>query len=97
MKPQTYVSDTPTINICECTRHSDVWFDDGSIVLCVEKNLFRVHRTILCSHSEIFSDMFGLPRPLPVDEHMIEGCPVVWLPDRACDVEQLLKAMYNPL
>ncbi|KIM89314.1 hypothetical protein PILCRDRAFT_813243 [Piloderma croceum F 1598] len=87
-------SDTSTIKITECTRHSDVWFDDGSIVLCVEKTLFRVHRTILCSHSEIFSDMFSLPRPL--DEHMIEGCPVAWLSDRACDVEHLLKAMYDP-
>ena len=87
-------SETPII-LSECTRHSDLWFDDGSIVLCVEKTLFRVHRTTLCTHSEIFSDMFSLPRSL--DEHMVEGCPLVLLPDRACDVEHLLKAMYNPL
>lgn len=79
----------------EFTRHPDFWFDDGSIVLSVEKTLFRVHRTMLCTHSEVFFDMFGLSQPL--GEPMIEECPVVRLPDRACDMEHLLRALYNPL
>ena len=65
------------------------------VVLSVEKTLFRVHRTTLCTHSEIFADMFSLPQPPGQD--MIEECPVVRLSDRACDFEHLLKALYNPL
>ena len=84
-----------SIKFSECTRHGEFWFDDGSVVLSVEKTLFRVHRTTLCTHSEIFADMFSLPQPPGQD--MIEECPVVRLSDRACDFEHLLKALYNPL
>jgi hypothetical protein len=77
------------------TRHPDLWFDDGSVVLKAENTLFRVHRTTLSTHSTVFSDMFGIPHPPGQDE--IEGCPVVKLPDLANDVGYLLKALYNPL
>jgi hypothetical protein len=77
------------------TRHPYLWFSDGSIVLNAEKITFRVHHSILSTHSTVFSDMLNIPQPL--DQATIEGCPVVHLPDSAVDVACLLKALYDPL
>lgn len=77
------------------TRHPDLWFDDGSIVLVAEDTMFRVHRSTLCTHSTVFADMFKVPQPF--GEGMIEGCPVVDVHDQAADMACLLKALYNPL
>jgi hypothetical protein len=82
-------------SISSCTRHPDLWFDDGSIVLCAESTLFCVHRTTLSAHSTVFSDMFGIPQP--PDQDAIEGCTVIQLSDTEEDVELLLRALYNPL
>ena len=75
-------------NICSPTldwklvamQHPDFWFSDGSIVLCVDKMLFRVHQTILGKHSEVFDDLFTLPQPIK-EEEMVEGCRVVMMHD----------------
>jgi BTB/POZ domain len=85
-------SDASTSNM---TRHPELWFDDGSVVLHVEKTLFRVHRSTLATHSTVFSDMFRIPQP--PDQDAIEGCTVIKLPDSLDDVESLLKALYDPL
>jgi hypothetical protein len=44
-------------------RHPDLWFDDGSVVLCAENTLFRVHISQLSRHSVCFRDMFAMPQP----------------------------------
>ena len=74
-------------------RHSDLWMDDGSIVLQAENSQFRVHRSMLSRHSSVFRDMFSVPQP--TDEKNIEGCPVIYLPDSAEDVSCLLSALYD--
>lgn len=76
------------------TRHQDFWFYDGSIVLSVRETLFRVHQTILSTHSDIFADLFTVPQP--DGEYTIEGCHVVVLHDDAKDFEDLLRAVYHP-
>lgn len=78
------------------TQHPDFWFRDGSIVLCVDKTLFRVHQTILGKHSEVFEDLFSLPQPTGEDEEMVEGCRVVMLHDSKEDFVDLLSAIYDP-
>ncbi|KAF8201184.1 hypothetical protein K438DRAFT_1821537 [Mycena galopus ATCC 62051] len=78
----------------ERLTRSDIWHDDGSLVLQVESTLFRVHWTILCMHSTFFRDMRDLPQP--VDLPSIEGCPVIELHDSLEDVKHLLDALYNP-
>lgn len=75
-------------------RHPDLWFDDGSVVLKVQKTMFKVHRTLLSSHSIVFADMFSVPQPAARDQ--IEGCPVVDVPDAANDFTYLLTAIYDP-
>ena len=85
-------TDDPTLR--SLTRHQEFWFYDGSIVLSVQETLFRVHQTILSTHSDIFSDLFTVPQP--DGEYMIEGCHVVILHDDAKDFEDLLRAVYLP-
>ncbi|KAJ7160757.1 hypothetical protein C8R46DRAFT_1000638 [Mycena filopes] len=74
---------------------SEVWYDDGSVVLQAETILFRVHWTVLASQSSFFRDMRDLPQP--ADQPCIEGCPVVELHDSSDDVKHLLVALYNQL
>jgi hypothetical protein len=86
----------------EPTRHTEFWLHDGSIVLCVQGTLFRVHQTILANHSEVFADLFRLPQPPEGEEskmdgvQKIEGCHVVHLQDDVDDFVDLLKAIYYP-
>ncbi|KAF7297730.1 BTB domain-containing protein [Mycena kentingensis (nom. inval.)] len=75
------------------TRSLEYWFDDGSIVLQVESTQFRVAKSMLARHSVVFKDMLSLP--LPPDEPLVEGCPVVVLHDSSADWAHLLGAMYT--
>ncbi|KAJ6556149.1 hypothetical protein B0H19DRAFT_1262248 [Mycena capillaripes] len=52
----------------------------------------QVSRDILAAHSEIFRDMLTLPAPTSPD--MMDGCPLVDLPDNAKDVEYFLRAIF---
>ncbi|KAK7052254.1 BTB domain-containing protein [Favolaschia claudopus] len=78
----------------EGLTRSDIWHDDGSVVLRVERTLFRVHWTVLCLHSSVFRDLRGIPQP--PEEPQIEGCPVVELHDDTQDITLFLTALYNP-
>ncbi len=74
-----------------------LWFDDGSIVIIVENTGFRVHRTLLASHSEVFRQMFSLPQPETPAEGLIEDCSIVRLAqDRVQDISVILSILYDP-
>lgn len=93
----------------ELTRHSDLWFEDGSIVCRAEHVLFRVHMSQLSRHSECFRDMFALsssshtavqvpsddPTVEAVDHNILDSCPIIFLQDKARDVASLLTALYD--
>lgn len=72
-------------------KHSeDIWFEDGNVVLQVDRTQFRVHRSILSRHSSVFADMFALPQPNDTSD-WVEGCPVVIMSgDEAEDWEMVL-------
>ncbi|KAF5340730.1 hypothetical protein D9611_007355 [Ephemerocybe angulata] len=72
---------------------SDLWFEDGSVVLQVQDVQFKVHRTIVARHSPIFLDVFAMPHPQ--DEPTVEGCPVLHLQDSVQDVRHMLLAFYD--
>jgi hypothetical protein len=84
------------------TRHPDLWFSDGSVVLQAETTIFRVHKSQLSRRSEFFRDLFSLPQsqetsvsPSVMSERMMEGCPVLVLDDLADDVANLLTVLYD--
>lgn len=82
-----------TTNFAEYTRHEDFWFGDGTIVILVEKYAFRVHGSILCKQSEVFSGMLDVPQP--PSEPQMDGCPVVKLTDSCEQVLHALTMIYN--
>jgi hypothetical protein len=70
---------------------SDIWMEDGSVVLQAENTQFKVHRGLLARVSTIFSDVFSIPQP-PEGNEVVEGCPLVHLQDTAEDVQFLMGA-----
>lgn len=84
---------SPSIDENSVFVRSTVWYDDGSVVLQAECTQFRVHRTLLCQNSTIFTDMFSIPQPSQ-EESLVEGCPLVRLSDSAEEVETVLRALY---
>ena len=81
----------------ETVKDEEVWMDDGNIIVSGGTNprtMFKCHRSILSTRSDIFSDVFTLPASSA--NELYEGLPVVHLPDAAADVKQLLRILYDP-
>ncbi|KAI0081009.1 hypothetical protein K474DRAFT_1657193 [Panus rudis PR-1116 ss-1] len=77
-------------------RSSDVWFDDGNVVIVAQGTAFRVHRGVVARKSDIFRDMFSIPQPAAsLETEMYDGCPVVHVSDSRVEVMLLLAAMYD--
>ncbi|KAJ7935062.1 hypothetical protein B0H13DRAFT_2262236 [Mycena leptocephala] len=77
----------------EPITRSDIWYEDGSVVLQARNTQFRVHWGVLAQHSSFFRDMQKLPQP--PDQPNADGCPIVELQDDVADVEHLLRALYS--
>lgn len=73
---------------------SEIWLEDGNVVLQAEGTQFKVYRGILSLNSPVFKDMFSLPQPTSGEE-LVEGCPVVHLSDSAADVTYVLQAFFQ--
>jgi hypothetical protein len=73
-------------------QRGDPWFEDGNIVLQAELTQFKVYGGILSGKSDIFKDMFAMPKPQAGEELL--GCPVVHMMcDTAQDWHHVLKAL----
>lgn len=80
----------------ELTKHSDLWFQDGSVVFRAETVLFRVHISQLSRHSVCFRDMFALSsHKADGSVNFLDNCPVIFLHDKAEDVASLFTALYD--
>jgi hypothetical protein len=75
------------------TLVSDLWYNDGNIVLQAESSLFRVSLGVLAARSPVFNDIQTLPRSQ--DQEMYDDCPMMVLPDKAEDMANFLRAVYN--
>ncbi|KAJ3500900.1 hypothetical protein NMY22_g19106 [Coprinellus aureogranulatus] len=73
---------------------SDIWLDDGNIVIQAEETQFKVHRGLLARVSPIFADVFSVPQPAH-DDIKVEGCPLLHLQDSAQDITHLLSTLYD--
>src|SRR6266436_1743325 len=80
----------PNLNII---LQGDPWLDDGNIILQAESTQFRFLRSILSASSSVFRGMFTVPQP--VNEVLVDGCPVVHVSDRAQDLHHVLKALFD--
>lgn len=90
------------------TPHERHWVSDGNVVLCAVStdkspaSLFRVHKSLLSGHSEVFASMFEIPQCDSENGgrcqvELYEGLPVVRLSDTEEEVCALLDALRNPL
>ncbi|KAJ7700676.1 hypothetical protein B0H17DRAFT_925098 [Mycena rosella] len=78
----------------EPRRVEDLWFEDGNLVLQAGNSQFRVYGGLLAARSPIFQDMLSFPQP--PDSELVEGCPLVRLPDAEIDVTHFFKAIFIP-
>ena len=75
------------------SENSQLWFQDGDIVLGVKDKYLKVHRTKLKA-SLIFSAMLELPQPESTE--LFDGSPLVRLPhDTFHDWIVVLEWMYD--
>ncbi|KAL1733535.1 hypothetical protein EV714DRAFT_269841 [Schizophyllum commune] len=77
---------------------SDVWLDDGNIILQAERTQFKFYKGLLARHSQVFADMLAV---VPHNQEALngasaEGCPVVELTDAAQDVRFMLLWLLEP-
>ncbi|KAJ7612165.1 hypothetical protein FB45DRAFT_843455 [Roridomyces roridus] len=75
-------------------RIPELWFEDGNIVIQAGNSQFRVHRGILAACSPVFQDMLTFPQP--PESELLEGCPLVRMPDHPNEVAVFLKAIFKP-
>ena len=91
-------------------NHPIYWFDDGSLVLDVEVQRFKVHRTLLSRHSRFFASLPSIPQACSgvdlttngsADIVKTQGFDHIVLEQRkevkAEDVEALLQHLYHDL
>ena len=76
-------------------QSTSYWFDDGGVIIQAENTQYRVHQSLLSRHSTIFNDMFSLPQPAMDPGPTSEGCPVIFLSDKATDLEHVLSVIYD--
>ncbi|KAJ7065859.1 hypothetical protein C8F01DRAFT_1126805 [Mycena amicta] len=72
-------------------RANGLYFADCGLVIQAENTVFRVSRDFLGLNSTIFRDMLTLPTH--PDAEMLDGAPLVRLPDAAKDVDVMFRAM----
>ncbi|KAM5544034.1 hypothetical protein V8D89_002220, partial [Ganoderma adspersum] len=82
----------------EVQRDSDIWFEDGNVVVIAQNTAFRFHKGVLSHHSQVFRDLFLVPQPSASEASQIDvldGCPVVHVSDTSFDFKELLRALYG--
>ncbi|KAK7062833.1 hypothetical protein VNI00_000328 [Paramarasmius palmivorus] len=92
-KPQPTPKIQRPANMQAYERSTELWFEDGTLIVLAGRVSFRVYRGIVAQNSPIFEDMLSIPQP--VDVELYEGCPVVELLDAPEDVLPFLKALHS--
>ncbi|TDL16710.1 hypothetical protein BD410DRAFT_755231 [Rickenella mellea] len=79
------------------TRHPNLWFEDGNIILATKFSVFLVHRGLLSWSSPVFADMLSMPQPDIMETTLdgLPGIPVVELSDDDEQFTHLLRFCYN--
>ena len=76
------------------TRHPDLWFEDGNIVIHAGATVFKVLKSMLSKESQLFKDMFSLPQSSAAGE-TYDGCALLHVQETAEDFCLLLSAIFH--
>ncbi|KAJ7079439.1 hypothetical protein B0H15DRAFT_914117 [Mycena belliarum] len=74
-------------------RCSDLWFSDCGLIIRAEHVLFRLSREMLAARSPVFADMLSFAQP--DDAELLDGCPVVSLPDPPDELRVFFRALFD--
>ena len=94
----TEMSDSSLDTIADgLSRHHDLWFEDGNVVLKAENTIYKLFRGILSKESPLFADMLSLPQGAVVDpSNTYDGCPLISFLERGEDMTCFLAALLDP-
>ena len=82
----------------EIQRDTDIWFEDGNVIVIAQNIAFRFHKGVLSHHSQVFRDLFLVPQPsgsTASSIDILDGCPAVRVSDTSYDFRELLRAIYG--
>ncbi|KAH9932290.1 uncharacterized protein B0H18DRAFT_52707 [Fomitopsis serialis] len=77
----------------DLVKDKEAWFYDGNIDIVAEGIAFRVHRSVLSLHSDLFRDMLSIPQAQ--DAGTSSDVPAVDVTDSADDMRHLLLTLYH--
>ncbi|KAJ7505144.1 hypothetical protein B0H11DRAFT_2154061 [Mycena galericulata] len=80
------------------TIRGEPWFEDGNVILATSAEsptAFRVHRSVMARHSEVFESMFLVPQPSNEIVETMDGCQVVRMWDLPLELSNLIIALYD--
>ncbi|KAJ7644014.1 hypothetical protein FB45DRAFT_285815 [Roridomyces roridus] len=78
-------------------KRGEPWMEDGNVVLITVESptAFRVHRSVMARHSEVFDSMFLLPQTGTDAASTMDGCPIVPMWDSPLELSNLIFALYD--
>ncbi|KAJ7245038.1 hypothetical protein B0H12DRAFT_1203528 [Mycena haematopus] len=80
-------------------KRGEPYFDDGNVILMCGDSpatvTFRVHRSVMARHSEVFDSMFLVPQPGTDMVETLDGCQVVRMWDPPVELSNLIAALYD--
>ncbi|KAJ6571219.1 hypothetical protein B0H19DRAFT_1129416 [Mycena capillaripes] len=85
----TYASSYTAPAAPEIVRSRDVWFSDGNIIIEAERTSFRIYGQLVAAKSTVLAGLLAIP------QFIVDGIPVVRLPDADQDLEVFLKAILD--
>ncbi|KAA1470437.1 hypothetical protein DENSPDRAFT_879710 [Dentipellis sp. KUC8613] len=93
--PHGFVRESEEVRSGKFVRHSEFYFNDGSLVVLVETTLFRIFASTLARHSRFFAHLFESSRlPGEPSTGFSENHPLKFEDVSVADFEQLLRVLY---
>jgi hypothetical protein len=74
-------------------RDEHYYLEDGNIIILAERLIFfRVHRSLLCMHSDVLTAQLAR---LPVDADTKDGCPILRVQHKASEMKLMFETFYR--
>lgn len=75
--------------------YGDPWFEDGNILIVADQHVFRYPRYLLILRAPVISEILNLEHLSDDFVDLVDGCPVVELPDHWRDLSSFLSALHD--
>ncbi|GJE99746.1 hypothetical protein PsYK624_160170 [Phanerochaete sordida] len=75
------------------TRHEELWFEDGNVIVIAHDLAFKLHAGVLKRHSSVFRA--ALDEKQAGQQEVFEGCRVLRVTDKTDDLVELLYVLYD--